>query len=257
MRDITLCHPRLQKLAGEWLRECEKEKLSVAISETLRTALEQDLLYAQGRTRPGKIVTNAKGSEYRSQHQWGIAFDFYLTMDVNGDGKIADDSYNDSTGLFERAGTLAKKVGLAWGGDWASIKDKPHLYLPDWGSTPDRLIREYKTPEHFIKTWKTQSDEGFKMAKDGVRWWYQFADGTYASSGWHWLKEATGGTHGWYLFDESGYMLTGYQTDPAGGRYILCPDPGIHEGQCMISDEKGELRIAGEYDFENHRYRLS
>ena len=101
MRDITLCHPRLQRIAAAWLKACAAEGITVAISETLRTAAEQDALYAQGRTKPGNIVTNAKGSSYKSQHQWGIAFDFYLKMDVDGDGKISDDAYNDGKGYFE------------------------------------------------------------------------------------------------------------------------------------------------------------
>ena len=87
--------------------------ITVAISETLRSAAEQDALYAQGRTKPGNIVTNAKGSSYKSQHQWGIAFDFYLKMDVDGDGKISDDAYNDSKGHFKRAAEIGKKLGLA------------------------------------------------------------------------------------------------------------------------------------------------
>lgn len=115
MRDITLCHPRLQRIASAWLKACATEGITVAISETLRTAAEQDALYAQGRTKPGNIVTNAKGSSYRSQHQWGIAFDFYLKMDIDGDGKISDDAYNDSQGHFRRAAEIGKKLGLAWG----------------------------------------------------------------------------------------------------------------------------------------------
>lgn len=96
--------------------------------------------------------------------------------------------------------------------------------------------------------------QGFIQAADGIRWWYQFKDGSYARNGWYWLTEATGGTSGWYLFDDAGYMLTGYQTDPAGERFFLCPDKGIHEGQCMVTDERGVLRIVGEYDFEEHKY---
>lgn len=92
------------------------------------------------------------------------------------------------------------------------------------------------------------------QAADGVRWWYQFKDGSYARNGWYWLTEVTGGTSGWYLFDDAGYMLTGYQTDPAGERFFLCPDKGIHEGQCMVTDERGVLRIVGEYNFEEHKY---
>ena len=96
--------------------------------------------------------------------------------------------------------------------------------------------------------------EGFKRAADGKCWWYQYEDGSYATNGWYWLTEATGGTSGWYLFDAEGYMLTGYQKDPAGQYFFLCPDKGIHEGQCMIADERGALYIAEKYDFENHRY---
>ena len=87
---------------------------SDASSPAIPTNAEQDALYAKGRTKPGNIVTNAKGSSYRSQHQWGIAFDFYLKMDVDGDGKIADDAYNDSKGHFRKAAEIGKKLGIRY-----------------------------------------------------------------------------------------------------------------------------------------------
>jgi peptidoglycan L-alanyl-D-glutamate endopeptidase CwlK len=71
MRDISLCHPRLQKLAAELISKCAAKGLQIKIGETLRTKAEQDALYAQGRTTPGNIVTNAPGSSYSSYHQWG------------------------------------------------------------------------------------------------------------------------------------------------------------------------------------------
>ena len=86
--------------------------------------------------------------------------------------------------------------------------------------------------------------EGWIQAADGIRWWYQYADGSYPSNGWAWLREATGGTEGWYLFDDAGYMLTGAQIAPDGRMYYLCETPGIHEGQCMVTDDQGALRIA-------------
>ena len=145
MRDITLCHPRLQAIASEWVKACESAGLKVAIGETYRTVAEQDALYAQGRTKPGNRVTNARGSSYSSQHQWGIAFDFY-----RADGKGA---YNEDGDFFGRAATIAKNLGLAWGGDWKSIVDKPHVYLPDWGSGTGILKQKYGTFENFKKTW--------------------------------------------------------------------------------------------------------
>ncbi len=153
MRDITQLHPILQIKAAQLKEACQKQGISIQFSECLRTTQEQDALYAQGRTTPGSIVTNAKGSTYSSQHQWGIAIDFYLDMDINGDGNKKDDAFNNSTGLFDRVGAIAKSIGLGWGGDWTSIKDRPHLYLPDWGSTTSRLRQLYGTPDKFMTTW--------------------------------------------------------------------------------------------------------
>lgn len=154
MRDITALHPRLQVKLAQLREECAKNGIDILYSECLRTKEEQDALYAQGRTTPGNIVTNAKGSTYSSQHQWGIAADFYLDMDIDGDGNKKDDAFNNATQLFERVGQIAKSLGLGWGGDWTSIKDRPHLYLPDWGSTTTKLKQQYGTPEKFMSTWQ-------------------------------------------------------------------------------------------------------
>lgn len=148
MREVSALHPRLQEKIRIWQEQCRKNGLKIGIGECLRTVAEQDALYAQGRTKPGSIVTNAKGSTYSSQHQWGVAVDFY-----RNDGKGA---YNQADGFFDKAGALAKTAGLGWGGDWKSPVDKPHLYLPDWGSTPAALKKQYQTPENFMKTWKSQ-----------------------------------------------------------------------------------------------------
>ena len=149
-RDIKKCHPRLQEAFQQLLAKCSARGLTVGLGECFRTVAEQDALYAQGRTEPGSIVTYAKGSSYASQHQWGIAFDFY-----RNDGKGA---YNDSDHFFRRVGEVGKSLGLGWGGDWTSIVDKPHFYLPDWGSGTKILRKQYGTFEHFKKTW-----EGMKM----------------------------------------------------------------------------------------------
>ena len=216
MRDITLCHPRLQKIADVWIKACATEGITVAISETLRTAAEQDALYAQGRTKPGNIVTNAKGSSYRSQHQWGIAFDFYLKMDVDGDGKIADDAYNDSKGHFRKAAEIGKKLGLAWGGDWSSIVDKPHLYLPDWGSTPTPLIKQYKTPEKFMKTWIMEPVKmGWQKENGGWRFYLKDGSENYVVNDWYKDGDL------WYWFDGNGIMVHNVWYQYKGHWYYL------------------------------------
>lgn len=153
MRNVSQLHPELQKKVVKLQQECLKEGIKIKIGECFRTEAEQNALYAKGRTAPGNIVTNARGNSYSSMHQWGVAFDFFLNMDVDKDGKTSDDAFNNATKLFNKVGTIGKKLGLEWGGDWKSIKDLPHFQLPDWGSTATQLKNKYGTPDKFKATW--------------------------------------------------------------------------------------------------------
>lgn len=143
-RDITKLHPRLQEKIAQLKAMCEERGIPLGIGECFRTVAEQDALYAQGRTKPGAIVTNGRGSNYGSQHQWGIAFDFFRN--------IKGQEYT-SIAFFEEVADLAKSIGLGWGGDWKSFVDRPHLYLPEWGSGVSVLKAQYGTPAKFMATW--------------------------------------------------------------------------------------------------------
>lgn len=151
MKDIKQCHPQLQKLSGDLIDNGKKQGLIIKIGDCFRTVGEQDALYAQGRTKAGSIVTNAKGIDYSSMHQWGIAFDFF-----RGDGSGA---FDDTGNFFTKVGELGKKSGLEWGGDWKSPVDKPHLQLADWGSTPSKLKSLYGSPDKFMLTWVAGVEE--------------------------------------------------------------------------------------------------
>lgn len=139
----TKLHPWLDCKLGTLLKKCAKKGIYLIITEGYRTKEYQDSLYAKGRTAPGKIVTNAKGSSYSSQHMWGIAFDIAIN-----DSKLL---YDNAT--IKKVAVIAKKIGLGWGGDWKSIVDTPHFYLPKWGSTTSQLKAVYGTPDRFRKTW--------------------------------------------------------------------------------------------------------
>ena len=93
------------------------QKLEVV--QGTRTSAEQDKLYAQGRTEPGKKVTNARGGE--SYHNYGLAAD---VVPLNGSNQ--PDWSGGSVG-WEGIGQIGKNNGLEWGGDFKSIKDRPHL----------------------------------------------------------------------------------------------------------------------------------
>lgn len=151
-RDISVCHPRLQAKAIQLVDACEKQGLKIKVTDCFRTKEEQDALYAQGRTKPGNIVTNAPGSSYSSHHMWGTAFDI-----CRNDGAGA---YNESGNFFARIGAIGVSIGLEWGGNWTSIVDKPHFQLPDWGSNTSRLKQLYGTPDVFRRTWNESGGTG-------------------------------------------------------------------------------------------------
>lgn len=162
MRDTSQLHPTLQLKLENLIDKCEEAGLKIKITECLRTVVEQDDLYAQGRTKPGNIVTNAKGSTYSSMHMWGVAADF-----CRNDGKGA---YDNSDGFFDKVGKIGQSIGLEWGGAWKSIVDKPHFQLPYWGSTTTVLRETYGVPELFFATWKpTETEYGEELPEEKFR----------------------------------------------------------------------------------------
>ena len=81
--------------------------------------------------------------------------------------------------------------------------------------------------------------EGWRRAKDGVRWWYEYADRTWAV-GWVPLECSTG-KH-WFYFDKNGYMLTGWQKID-GDMYYLDETKGPDEGACWKSNGRGVQNV--------------
>lgn len=153
--DLEKMHPWLVYKLKLLLKHCNENGIYLIITEGFRTKEYQDSLYAKGRTKPGKVVTNAKGSTYSSQHMWGIAFDIAIN-----DSKLL---YDNAT--IKKVAKIAKskKVWLSWGGDWKSIVDTPHFYLGKWGSTTAKLKEKYKTPDNFKKTWTSVTKKPCKL----------------------------------------------------------------------------------------------
>ncbi|MGH9930463.1 MAG: M15 family metallopeptidase [Pyrinomonadaceae bacterium] len=116
---LSKVHPKLAKGVTALIEALAAQGLTVEVVQGLRTFAEQDALYAQGRKKPGQIVTNAKGGQ--SNHNYGLAVD--LCPFVNGKPQ-----WNDNAG-FLRIGAEAAKQGLEWGGNWKKFIDKPHVQV--------------------------------------------------------------------------------------------------------------------------------
>lgn len=65
--------PHVQPYARALVKKAAQHGITIKVIGGLRTYEEQNELFAQGRTKPGRIVTNARGGF--SNHNFGIAFD--------------------------------------------------------------------------------------------------------------------------------------------------------------------------------------
>lgn len=95
--------------------------MGTAPQGSYRNFKDQNDLYAKGRTRPGKVVTQARGGE--SFHNYGVAADLAF---YNEKGQITWPETGDYAKLWTRYGEQAKQQGLTWGGDWKH-QDRPHI----------------------------------------------------------------------------------------------------------------------------------
>lgn len=135
-RNLATVLPELQHAIREWMVQrvllwAAKRNLAVRVICGTRSYAEQDALYEQGRSKPGKRVTNARGGY--SNHNFGIAVDIGI-FDLSKTGAAQYDSVPDKT-YRELAKECGLPAGCLWGGNWQSMPDAPHYQLAKWGST--------------------------------------------------------------------------------------------------------------------------
>lgn len=123
--DPTKLYPPFAAALTDLLAAALAQGAQFFVISGFRTYGEQTALWQQGRTAPGRIVTNAMGGQ--SAHNFGIAAD------------LCRDGFVDRAGLqpdwkpeaYEILRELAPKHGLVWGGSWR-FADNPHVQLPNY-----------------------------------------------------------------------------------------------------------------------------
>ena len=110
--------PKLEAIAQEFLYQAKVKGYDIKITQGFRTAKYQDDLYAQGRTKPGKIVTYATSKT--SKHCLGLAFDICF----NG-----ANPYPDIDSKWKTLADIGKELGLIPGYYFKKFKDRPHYEI--------------------------------------------------------------------------------------------------------------------------------
>ena len=119
MERLSKVHPELRRRAIIIAERLKAQGVTVEVVQGFRTAVQQEALYAQGRTKPGKRVTNARA--WQSNHSYGLAVDFCIF-------EKGKPNWNAPQPKWKQIGVAAESVGLEWGGRWKFV-DMPHVQL--------------------------------------------------------------------------------------------------------------------------------
>lgn len=130
-KHIATLMPEVRPLARALVHKAAAMGLQIRIISGFRTYEEQAALYAQGRSAPGRVITNARPGY--SNHNFGIAFDV---------GVFEGSRYLGESPKYKAVGALGMDIGLEWGGSWKTLVDEPHFQLrPAWAAgMPERQM---------------------------------------------------------------------------------------------------------------------
>lgn len=117
-RSLDELIPQAKERVDKFIALCKENGIDLLVTSTYRDMESQTALYNQGRTAPGKIVTNAHAGE--SFHNYRCAVD--VVPLVNGKPQ-----WDDSDPVWAKVGELGKQAGLEWAGEWHSFKELAHF----------------------------------------------------------------------------------------------------------------------------------
>jgi peptidoglycan L-alanyl-D-glutamate endopeptidase CwlK len=124
--------PVVKAQAERFLLLAKEAGIDLLVTSTYRDNDSQAALYAQGRTKPGIIVTNAKPGQ--SWHNWRCAFDVVPLRN----GKPVWNTSGEDGKLWRKIGELGESVGLEWAGRWTGkLKEMAHFQYTNGKSLAD------------------------------------------------------------------------------------------------------------------------
>lgn len=127
---LTRVHPYLRDKVLLVLAALDGLGWPMTVVQAVRSDAQQAELFAQGRTKPGNVVTNIDGVKNKSMHQlqttgFGHAVDCAF---VDDPATTAVETFDEAQ-PWDLYGLMCEKYGLTWGGRWTSLKDRPHVEL--------------------------------------------------------------------------------------------------------------------------------
>lgn len=122
-------HPQLVRVLKQAIKNTP---IDFTVVEGVRTLARQQALYAQGRTKPGSVITYADGVRNPSNHQiykdgYGYAVDLYPF--INGCVQLENRKALEIIASHIKQTAESMGIAVVWGGDWKRPCDPPHFQL--------------------------------------------------------------------------------------------------------------------------------
>lgn len=136
-RDLKDLNPAVAIKARNFIAQCADAGIDLLVTSTYRDWDSQKALYAQGRTTPGAVVTNAQAGQ--SFHNYCCALDVVPLRA----GKCV---WSTSDPIWQQVGAIGKACGLEWAWEWPSFKEMAH-FQDTGGKTIKQLYSEYLAAE--------------------------------------------------------------------------------------------------------------
>lgn len=143
--NLNTLHPKFRTSAIAAWTEAQAimpVNVKIVVVQGLRTFAQSDELYAQGRTKPGDIVTKAKAGQ--SYHNYGLAFDFEMISNGKEDNIVGPN--------WMKVVEIMKKHGMTWGGEFPEgFHDDPH-FENKYGYNWRDLLTKYNAKDLILDT---------------------------------------------------------------------------------------------------------
>mgnify|MGYP001590611262 CR=1 FL=1 len=121
---LALVHPLLGEKVHKLAEMTLQEGVEIRVVQGLRSWNEQQSLYDQGRTRPGKIVTKCLPGH--SWHNFGMAVD--IAPDDTAK-PLWQPNWKSDHPVWKRLVVLAKTLGFICGAEFRTFPDNPHFQM--------------------------------------------------------------------------------------------------------------------------------
>lgn len=121
-RNLSDLLPPCKERAESFLNLAKDAGIDLLVTSTYRDNESQSALFAQGRTKPGLVVTNARPGQ--SWHNWRCAFDVVPLRN----GKPVWNTSGPDGNLWRKVGEMGESVGLEWAGRWTGkLREMAHF----------------------------------------------------------------------------------------------------------------------------------